>query len=232
MLKKTKPFAGNPAPFVMELPSYHAPTLVNVGRATWERGWGFIKRAGSVILVASVAIWVLNNLSFSGGFHYITEETGGVSILEWLGQGIAYVFAPLGFGKWQAAVATILGLVAKEEVVGVFGALGMGTAEQAVGQIFNYSNLSGMSFLIFNLLCAPCFAAMGAIKREMNNAKWTIATLAYMCAFAYAVSLMVYKFGNLIAYGTFTGWTVVAFVLLAVLLVLLFRPDPYKKKLK
>ena len=228
MLKKTKPFAGNPAPFVMELPAYHVPTFVNVGRATWERGWGFIKRAGSVILVASVAIWVLNNLSFSGGFHYITETNGGTSILEVLGKGIAYLFVPLGFGQWQSAVATILGLVAKEEVVGVFGALGMGTAEQAVGQIFNYSNLAGMSFLVFNLLCAPCFAAMGAIRREMNNSKWTAATIGYMCAFAYAISLMTYQFGNLIAYGTFTVWTALAFAVLAFMLFMLFRKNSNK----
>ena len=228
MLKKTKLFAGNPAPFVMELPAYHAPVANNVLRATWERGWGFIKRAGSVILVASVVIWILNNLSFTGGFHYITDENSGLSILEWLGKGIAYVFVPLGFGQWQSAVATVLGLVAKEEVVGVFGALGMGSAEQALGSVIQNSNLSGMSFLIFNLLCAPCFAAMGAIKREMNNAKWTVGTIAYMCVFAYAISLMVYQFGNLIAYGTFTVWTATAFVVLAVFLFFLFRKNPYK----
>ena len=151
-----------------------------------------------------------------------------MSILEWLGKGIAYVFVPLGFGQWQSAVATVLGLVAKEEVVGVFGALGMGSAEQALGSVIQNSNLSGMSFLIFNLLCAPCFAAMGAIKREMNNAKWTVGTIAYMCVFAYAISLMVYQFGNLIAYGTFTVWTATAFVVLAVFLFFLFRKNPYK----
>ncbi|MBR4867590.1 MAG: ferrous iron transporter B, partial [Clostridia bacterium] len=207
---------------------YHMPLPGNVFRTTWERGWDFIKRAGSVILVASVAIWVLNNLSFSGGFHYITETNGGTSILEVLGKGIAYLFVPLGFGQWQSAVATILGLMAKEEVVGVFGALGMGTAEQAVGQIFNYSNLAGMSFLVFNLLCAPCFAAMGAIRREMNNSKWTAATIGYMCAFAYAISLMTYQFGNLIAYGTFTVWTALAFAVLAFMLFMLFRKNSNK----
>ncbi|MBR6548286.1 MAG: ferrous iron transport protein B [Clostridia bacterium] len=232
MLKKTKPFAGNPAPFVMELPAYHAPIMSNVLRATWERGWGFIKRAGSVILIASIVIWVLNNLSFTGGFHYITAEHGGASILEELGKVIAYAFAPLGFGNWQGGVATVLGLVAKEEVVGVFGALGMGSAETAFATIFNNSGLSGMSFLIFNLLCAPCFAAMGAIKREMNNAKWTIATIGYMCCFAYAISLMVYQFGNLIICGAFTGWTILAFAVLAMFLVLLFRPNPYKNQFR
>ncbi len=226
MLKKTKPFTGNPAPFVMELPSYHMPLPSNVFRTTWERGWDYVKRAGTVILLASVIIWVLNNLSFSGGFHYITQTYGGTSILEWLGQGIAYLFIPLGFGQWQSAVATLLGIIAKEEVVGVFGALGMGSAQQAVVQVFHNSGLTGMSFLIFNLLCAPCVAAMGAIRREMNNAKWSIATIGYMCCFAYAVSLMVYQFGNLIAYGMFSAWTVLAFAVLAFMLYMLFRKNP------
>lgn len=243
ILKKTKVFAGDPAPFVMELPAYHLPTPSNVLRATWERGWSFIKRAGTVILAASVVIWVLNSLSFEGGLHYITGEEN--SILNVIGQGIAVMFKPLGFGSWQAAVATVLGLVAKEEVVGVFGSLtSMADADLAfslveegstelslIGQeIFGGSKLSAFSFLIFNLLCAPCFAAMGAIKREMNNWKWTVGAIGYMCVFAYAISLIVYQLGILITTGTFTVATAVAIVVLVGLLYLLFRKNKYAKK--
>ncbi len=246
MLKKTKAFAGEPAPFVMELPAYHMPVANNVLRATWERGWSFIKRAGTVILAASVIIWVLNSLSFDGGFHYITEENGGASILENLGSIIAWLFEPLGFGQWQAAVATVLGLVAKEEVVGVFGSLSsMANADLAfelvdaadtaglalIGQeFFNGSQLAGMSFLIFNLLCAPCFAAMGAIRREMNNGKWTAFTIGYMTVFAYAISLIVYNIGMFISTGVFNVWTSVAFAVLLVLLYFVFRKDKYKPR--
>ena len=243
ILKKTKPFAGDPAPFVMELPAYHAPVGGNVLRAMWERGWSFIKRAGTVIVAASVIIWVLNSLSFEGGFHYITDDNGGASILQVIGGGIAWIFKPLGFGNWQAAVATILGLVAKEEVVGVFGSLSsMANADLAmelvenmdttklaiIGQEFFYaSKLAGMSFLIFNLLCAPCFAAMGAIKREMNNAKWSIGAIAYMCVFAYSISLMVYQFGAwFIGAGNIIG-TIAASIILITMLYLLFRKNKY-----
>ena len=243
ILKKTKPFAGNPAPFVMELPAYHAPVPGNILRATWERGWSFIKRAGTVIVAASVVIWVLNSLSFDGGFHYITEERGGASVLELLGGGIAWLFQPLGFGSWQAAVATVLGLVAKEEVVGVFGSLSsMADADLAfelvdamdssklaiIGQeFFGGSKLAGMSFLIFNLLCAPCFAAMGAIKREMNNAKWSVGAIAYMCVFAYAVCLMVYQFGAwFIGAGSVVG-TIAAALVLIFGLYMLLRKNAY-----
>lgn len=242
MLKKTKIFAGDPAPFVMELPAYHAPVAGNIFRATWERGWSFIKRAGTVIVAASVVIWVLNSLTFEGGFHYIGEGDEK-SILAVLGGGIAWLFKPLGFGNWQAAVATVLGLVAKEEVVGVFGSLSsMADADLAfelvdamdseklavIGQeFFGGSRLAGMSFLIFNLLCAPCFAAMGAIKREMNNAKWSIGAIAYMCIFAYAISLIVYQFGAwFIGSGNVLG-TLVAAVVLAAILYLLVRKNPY-----
>ena len=222
-------------------------------RATWERGWSFIKRAGTVILAASIIIWVLNSLSFDGGFHYITEENAGASILELLGNCLAWLFVPLGFGSWQAAVATILGLVAKEEVVGVFGSLSsmaetmlesgeimadaaMGLAEEsstqlmALGAEFFTSKLAGLSFLIFNLLCAPCFAAMGAIKREMNNSKWTCAAIGYMCVFAYAVSLIVYQLGTLFTGGTFTIWTAVALLVLAVIVYLMLRKNKYDRK--
>ncbi len=243
ILKKTKAFAGDPAPFVMELPQYHAPVVSNIARATWERGWSFIKRAGTVILAASIIIWVLNSLSFEGGFHYITEEAGGASILEVIGGAIAVIFAPLGFGNWQSAVATVLGLVAKEEVVGVFGSLtSMANADLAfelveagesaklaiIGQeVFGGSQLAGVSFLIFNLLCAPCFAAMGAIKREMNNGKWCAFAIGYMCVFAYAISLIVYQLGMLISAGIFTFWTVVAMLALAALIYMMVRKNKY-----
>ena len=244
LLKKTKLFAGDPAPFVMELPAYHAPVPGNVLRATWERGWSFIKRAGSVILLASIIIWIMNSLSFEGGFHYITEENAGASILEVIGSFIAVLFKPLGFGSWQAAVATVLGLVAKEEVVGVFGSLSsmadadlafeLVEAADAVGlnvigqEFFNGSRLAAFSFMIFNLLCAPCFAAMGAIKREMNNGKWTFFAIAYMCVFAYVISLIVYRLG-LVFTGAFSVWTVVALTLLILLVYLTVRKNPYQE---
>ena len=234
ILKKTKPFGGDPAPFVMELPSYHLPVANNVLRSAWERGWGFIKRAGTVVLAAGVILWILQNLSFSGGFHYITDENGGKSILEVLGGFIAWIFKPLGFGNWQTAVATVLGLLAKEEVVGAFGTMAeTGAGQAALGlELFNGSQLAGFSFMVFNLLCAPCFAAMGAIRREMNSFKWTAGAIAYMCVFAYAVSLMIYQIGMLISTGTFGVGTVAAFSVLAVMLLLLVRPNPNLKKAK
>lgn len=245
MLKKTKPFAGDPAPFVMELPSYHAPVAGNIFRATWERGWSFIKRAGTVILASTVVIWILQSLSFDGGFHYITDDFGGTSILEVIGSAVSFIFCPLGFGSWQAAVATFLGLVAKEEVVGVFGTLSsMADADLAMeivdsmdceklaifGQeFFGGSGLSGFSFMIFNLLCAPCFAAMGAIKREMNNGKWTAFAIGYMCAFAYAISLIVYQFGAWFIGGGNVLGTIVAAALLIFMLYMLVRKNPYNE---
>ena len=248
MLKKTKPFAGNPAPFVMELPSYHLPVPSNILRTTWERGWSFIKRAGTVIVAAGVIVWILNSLSFEGGFHYITAETGGASVLENLGNLIAWLFKPLGFGNWQSAVATVLGLVAKEEVVGVFGSLSsMADADLAfelvdsmnseklalIGmEFFGGSKLAGLSFMLFNLLCAPCFAAMGAIRREMNNAKWSVFAISYMCVFAYSVSLIIYQFGSwFVGSGNIIG-TVAAAVVLAVILFMLFRKNPHTSKQK
>ena len=249
ILKKTKPFAGDPAPFVMELPAYHAPVASNILRATWERGWSFIKRAGTVIVAASVAVWVLNSLTLEGGLHYIGEGEE-MSILNVIGEGIAVLFAPLGFGKWQAAVATVLGLVAKEEVVGVFGSLSsmfaaanpeaaadlLGAIEGPVSHLdligqefFGGSRLAAFSFMIFNLLCAPCFAAMGAIKREMNNARWTWFAIGYMCAFAYAVALIVYQLGTFFAGGGFTLGTAAAVLVLAALLWLLFRRNKYSE---
>lgn len=247
ILKKTKAFAGDPAPFVMELPAYHMPVVGNVLRATWERGWSFIKRAGTVILASSILIWLLNSLSFEGGFHYITESNGGKSILEVIGSAVAFFFIPLGFGSWQAAVATVLGLVAKEEVVAVFGGLSEmlgdgvdlmgdvegGAFENAViigKEFFNGSKLSAYSFMVFNLLCAPCFAAMGAIKREMNNGKWTAAAIGYMTVFAYIVSLIVFNVGILVSQGTFNVWTAIALIALAVLVFLMLRKNKYSNE--
>ena len=245
ILKKTKPFSGDPAPFVMELPQYHAPILKNTLRVTGERGWSFIKRAGTVIFAASVIIWTLNSLSFEGGFHYITELRAGASILENIGSCFAWLFAPLGFGSWQAAVATILGLVAKEEVVGVFGTLSsMGNSDLAFSaveegsavlkligiEIFNGSKLAGFSFMVFNLLCAPCFAAMGAIKREMNSGKWTAFAISYMCVFAYATSFCIYQIGSLFA-GDFNWWepitAALALAVIAFVGYMVVRKNPY-----
>ncbi len=227
ILKKTKAFAGDSAPFVMELPAYHAPLPLNILRTTWDRGWSFVKRAGTVILAASVIVWVLNSLSFDGGLHYITDSADK-SILQIVGGAIAVIFKPLGFGTWQAAVATILGLVAKEEIVGVFGSLSsmaessvlQGSETSRLGligyEIFGGNALSGFSFMIFNLLCAPCFAAMGAIRKEMNSAKWTVGAISYMCVFAYSASLIIYQFGSWFSgegniAGTVTAATVLVF---------------------
>ena len=300
ILKKFKAFAGHPSPFVMELPEYHAPAPVNILKTTWERGWSFIKRAGTVILIASVLIWIGQNVSLepststdfsvedgniivdeSGeptsaihahpvygedgeiigweaaeheGLHFIEEGCASKSILQVLGEFVALAFKPLGFGdSWEASVATILGLVAKEEVVGAIGTLAGATddalgdmeaeddpstpeneaeiaqsnLERAADVFFDGSWLKGISFMIFNLLCAPCFAAIGAIKREMNNPKWTIATICYMTGLAYAASLVTYQIGILFRWGSFSFWTVVAFVVLAVFLYLLFKPAKF-----
>ena len=246
ILKKFKAFAGNPAPFVMEMPAYHMPLAKNVFRTTWDRGWGFIKRAGTVIVAAGIIIWVLNSFSVVGGLHFISEEQGGASVLENIGTAISFLFVPLGFDSWQAAVATVLGLVAKEEVVGTFGSLSsMASAEWAAGaaeamdsglsiigtEFFGGSKLAGFSFMIFNLLCAPCFAAMGAIRREMNSAKWTWAAIGWMCTFAYSISLIVYQAGVFIN-GGFSIWTIAALAVLAALVWLLVRPNKYEGKVK
>ena len=232
ILKKTKPFMGDPAPFVMELPTYHFPVPTNTLRATWERGWDFIKRAGTVIFVASVIIWTLNNLSFTGGLHYITEEAAGRSVLEVIGSVLAWVFVPLGFGHWETAVATILGLMAKEEVVGMFGALGAASAEQAISAVLGGNALAGFSFLVFNLLCAPCFAAMGAIKREMNDWRWTAFALSYMTVFAYAMSLMIYQFGSWFVGGGNVIGTVFATITLLAMGYMLVRRGAVDQKKK
>jgi ferrous iron transport protein B len=202
MLKKTKLFSGDPAPFVMELPAYHMPTLGNLLRSMWERGWSFIKKAGTIILLSCILVWFLSYFGFvNGSFTMLAEEQLDQSILATIGRAICWIFAPLGFGNWQATVASITGLIAKENIVGTMGILysaGEGSVYANMGATF--TQISGYAFLAFNLLCAPCFAAMGAIKREMNNGKWTAFAIAYQCVFAYAVGLVIYQFGSL-----FTG---------------------------
>lgn len=233
MLKKTKLFAGDPAPFVMELPAYHVPSANNVLRATWERGWSFIKRAGTVILVASVLLWLLQAFGFEGGSFGMVEDEN-TSILATIGSIIAPIFAPLGFGNWKSAVATLTGLIAKENVVGTLGVLyGFAGLAENGKEIWTYlvtdfTGLSAFAFMIFNLLCAPCFAAMGAIRREMNNGKWTAAAISYMCVFAYAIALMVYQFGSFITGGAFGAGTAFALLVLAGMLYLLFRKNKYE----
>ena len=225
MLKKTRAFAGEPAPFVMELPAYHMPAAANVLRATWERGWSFIKRAGTVILASSIILWFLQGFGFTDGAFGMVEDNNA-SLLAALGGAIAFLFAPLGFGTWQAAVATITGLIAKEEVVSTFGVLYPGNLSAEIAR--GYSGLAAYSFMIFNLLCAPCFAAMGAIKREMNSGKWTAAAIGYMCAFAYGASLITYQLGGLITgeVGFGTG-TLLALTAAACVLWLLVRKNRY-----
>ena len=273
ILKKFKAFAGEPAPFVMELPAYHVPSVGNVLRATWERGWSFIKRASSVIVLSTIIIWFLSNFGFVNGKFGMVEDLfedeniateteiediadrldipvedvnpTDASLLAGVGNGASIIFKPLGFGQWKATVGTVTGLVAKENVVGTFGVLynyddhdGEEELEENGDQIWDrvaadYTKLSAFAFMMFNLLCAPCFAAMGAIKREMNNAKWTWAAIGFMCLWAYVVSLCTYQIGNLIANGVFGFGTVVAFALIILLIYLLFRkgykPDEHTR---
>ena len=217
MLKKTKMFAGEPAPFVMELPAYHMPTLGNVLRSMWERGWSFIKKAGTIILLYTIIVWFTTYFGVvDGAFGMLEEDQLDASILAKIGGAIAWIFAPLGWGNWQAAVASITGLVAKENIVGTMGIL-YGGGEESVYQTLHaaFTGVTGYSFLVFNLLCAPCFAAIGAIKREMNNAKWTWFAIGYQCGFAYVISFMINQFG-----GAFTGHANVIGVILAVALLL------------
>lgn len=233
-------FAGDPAPFVMELPAYHWPTVGNVLRSMWERGWSFIKKAGTIILLSTIVLWFLMNFGWSdGGFGMLDfgdlegvalEEGQAGSILAKIGNGIAWIFAPLGWGNWKMAVATVTGLIAKENVVGTFGQL-FGFAEVAEDGTEIWGQLAGSmtaiaaySFLVFNLLCAPCFAAMGAIKREMNNAKWFWFAIGYQCVLAYIVAMCVYQIGTWIATGVFGVGTVIALIFVAVFVYLLFRP--------
>ncbi|HIU43091.1 MAG TPA: ferrous iron transporter B, partial [Candidatus Ventrousia excrementavium] len=245
MLKKFKAFAGEPAPFVMELPAYHAPSVGNVLRATWERGWSFIKRAGTVILLSSIVLWFLQGYGIVDGTFQAVEDNNH-SLLAAIGNGIAWIFYPLGWmGEmaWKATVATFTGLIAKEEVVNTFGVLynyagGLSEDGNEIWQLVgaDFGALTAYSFMIFNLLCAPCFAAMGAIKREMNNTKWTLGAIGYMCGFAYVISMMVYQIGGLFTgEASFSVWTVVAFAALAGMLYLLFRkgykPDESTRRL-
>ena len=230
ILKKTQLFAGDPAPFVMELPAYHWPTLGNILRSMWERGWSFIKKAGTIILLSAILLWFLMNFGFEeGGFGMVGDLNH--SILANIGNSIAWIFAPLGFGNWQSAVAAITGLIAKENVVSTFGILYGGFDEVAengwqiwVNMREAFTPLAAYSFLVFNLLCAPCFAAMGAIKREMNNGKWTLFAIGYQCVFAYVVSLIIYQIGMLFSGAASIPGLIAAVVLLALLLYLLFRP--------
>ena len=226
MLKKTKMFSGDPAPFVMELPAYHWPTLGNVLRSMWERGWSFIKKAGTIILLSTIFVWFTTYFGWAeDGFRMLSEEEIDCSILAHIGSLIAWIFAPLGWGNWKAAVASITGLVAKENIVGTLGILyggGDETVYQALGTVF--TQISGYSFLVFNLLCAPCFAAMGAIKREMNNARWTWFAIGYQTVLAYVVALCIYQFGSWFTTGTFGIGTVVAIAAVAGFIYLLVRP--------
>ena len=232
MLKKTKMFAGDPAPFVMELPAYHWPTLGNVLRSMWERGWSFIKKAGTIILLSTIFVWFTTYFGWvDGTFRMLDESEIDSSILAAIGGAIAWIFAPLGWGKWQATVASITGLVAKENIVGTLGILyggGDGSVYDAMAAAF--TGITGYSFLVFNLLCAPCFAAIGAIKREMNNAKWTWFAIGYQCGFAYVIGLMINQFGNLFAGSANILGVIVAVILLAGLIYMLCRP--YKEATK
>ena len=229
MLKKTKRFAGDPAPFVMELPAYHLPTLKNVLRSTWDRGWSFIKKAGTIILLSTIVVWFTSFFGWvDGAFRMLEEDEMEYSILALVGKGVAWIFAPLGWGNWKAAVASVTGLVAKENIVGTMGILYGDWA--GIRASFAVPEIAGFSFLVFNLLCAPCFAAIGAIKREMNNAGWTWFAIGYECGFAYVIALMVNQFGNLLTGNLATGGglivniisLVAAFALLGLMIYMLF----------
>ena len=237
ILKKTKLFVGDPAPFVMEMPAYHAPRVLNVLRSMWERGWSFIKKAGTVILLSTIVIWFLQSFGFEDSGFAMVDDINN-SLLATIGQTFAWIFTPLGWGEWKAAVASITGLVAKENVVATFGQL-YGFAEVAEDGVeiwgtlaVSFTALSAYSFLAFNLLCEPCFAAMGAMKREMNNAKWTAFAIIYQCVFAYAVALIIYQLGNLIINGVFGIGTIVALIVLVGMIFLLVRKGKSSEKLE
>lgn len=229
ILKKTKWFVGDPAPFVMEMPAYHVPRVVNVLRSMWERGWSFIKKAGTIILLSTIIIWFLQSFGMESGSFAMVEDRNH-SFLAMIGQTFAWLFAPLGWGNWKAAVATITGLIAKENVVATFGQLyGFAEVAEDGSEIWgtlssSFSALSAYSFLTFNLLCAPCFAAIGAIKREMNNEKWTLFAIVYQCVFAYAIALLIYQMGIVMTSGTITIGTIFAVAVMVILIYLLVRP--------
>lgn len=236
ILKKTRMFAGDPSPFVMELPAYHVPKALNVLRSMWERGTSFIKKAGSIILLSTIFIWFTSNFGFvNGSFTMLEESQLNESFLANLGSAIAPLFAPLGWGDWQASVAAITGLVAKENVVATFGILyGFAEVAEDGSEIWgtlaaSFTVAAAYSFLVFNLLCAPCFAAIGAIKREMNNAKWTIFAVAYQCVFAYVIAFMIFQFATFFTTGVFGIGTIIALLFLLVMLYLLFRPESKKQ---
>jgi ferrous iron transport protein B len=218
-------FAGDPAPFVMELPAYHWPTLTNVLRSMWERGWSFIKKAGTIILLSTIVVWFLTNFgSVDGSFRMLAEDEIDHSLLAAVGNAIAWIFIPLGWGNWQAAVASITGLVAKENIVATMGILYGGEGAVWANIAAAFTAVSGMSFLIFNLLCAPCFAAIGAIKREMNNIKWFWFAIGYQCGFAYVIALIVNQLGNLFnGHANIIG-VIVAAALICVMIYMLVRP--------
>lgn len=231
MLKKTKMFAGDPAPFVMELPAYHLPTVANVLRSMWERGWSFIKKAGTIILLSTIVVWFTTYFGvIDGSFRMLAEDEIDHSILAKIGGAIAWIFAPLGWGNWQGAVASITGLVAKENIVGTMGILygASGNVYRSLSEAF--TGVSGFSFLVFNLLCAPCFAAIGAIKREMNSPKWTWFAIGYQCGFAYVIALMVNQFGKLFTGNINPFGFIVALAALGGLVYMLVRP--YKESTK
>ncbi len=232
MLKKTKMFSGEPAPFVMELPAYHLPTLGNVLRSMWERGWSFIKKAGTIILLSTIVVWFTTFFGWAeDGFRMLEEDEIGFSILATIGNAIAWIFKPLGWGNWQATVASITGLVAKENIVGTLGILyggGDGTVYQNIAAAF--TGITGYSFLVFNLLCAPCFAAIGAIKREMNSAKWTWFAIGYQCGFAYVIALMINQFGGLFTGNVNVIGLIFAIAFLVLIVYMLFKP--YKEATK
>ena len=232
MLKKTKMFAGEPAPFVMELPAYHMPTPSNVLRSMWECGWSFIKKAGTIILLSTIVVWFTTYFGFTDdGFRMLSEDELSSSILAKVGNAIAWIFIPLGWGNWQATVASITGLVAKENIVGTLGILyggGDATVYQNIAHAF--TGITGYSFLVFNLLCAPCFAAIGAIKREMNSAKWTWFAIGYQCGFAYVIALMINQFGRLFTGNVSVVGLIFAIAALAFIIYMLVRP--YKEATK
>ena len=238
ILKKTKLFAGDPAPFVMELPAYHMPTVSNVLRSMWERGWSFIKKAGTIILLSTIILWFLQGFGWvNGQFGMLEAEQLDSSILAAIGGVIAPIFAPLGWGNWKMAVAAVTGLIAKENVVGTFGVL-FGFAEVAEDGVEIWGQLAGSmtavaaySFLVFNLLCAPCFAAMGAIKREMNNTKWFLIAIGYQTILAYVVSMCIYQIGTWVTAGSFGIGTIIAIILILGFIYLLFRPYKESKTL-
>ena len=227
ILKKTKLFSGDPSPFVMELPDYHWPTVSNVLRSMWERGWSFIKKAGTIILLSTVVIWFTTFFGFTEeGFRMLGEDEIGLSILAQIGSLIAWIFYPLGWGTWQATVASIIGLVAKENIVGTLGIIYGATGSAYAGIAEAFTSVTGFSFLTFNLLCAPCFAAIGAIKREMNSGKWTWIAIGYQCIFAYLTALVFTQVGNLICgFGINIFFLIVAVAVIALFIYLLFRRE-------